>query len=79
MYLCDTLREENKKLKEELSQKDMQVKTLSEEVEQLKSKYDSLKFAKVLSSQDKESIYETKKRLSKLVRDVDKCIAMLKK
>lgn len=78
MYLCDTLHDENKKLREELSQKNIQVEELSDKAKQLKAKYDNLKFAKTLTSQDKEAVQETKLRLSKLVRDVDKCIAMLK-
>ncbi|NDV68161.1 hypothetical protein [Dysgonomonas sp. 25] len=78
MYLCDTLRDENRQLREELSQKNIQLEDLSGQVEQLKAKYDNLKFAKTLSSQDKEAAQETKRRLSKLVRDVDKCITMLK-
>lgn len=78
MYLCDTLREENQRLKEELSQKNILVEELSDKAKQLKAKYDNLKFAKTLTSQDKEAVQETKQRLSKLVRDVDKCIALLK-
>lgn len=78
MYLCDTLTEENQALREELSKKNTIVENLSAEMEHLKKKYDNLKFAKALSSQDKEEMLESKKKLSKLVRDVDKCIAMLK-
>jgi hypothetical protein len=78
MYLCDVLKEENSQLKHELAQKDTQITELSFEVEDMKKKYDNLKFAKSLSIEDDDSSKEAKKRLSKLVRDVDKCIAMLK-
>lgn len=76
--LCDILREENKILRDELSQKNIKIESLSEEVKQLKTKYDNLKLVKALSGQDTEVAEESKKRLSKLVRDVDKCIALLK-
>lgn len=76
--LCDILREENKILRDEMSQKNIKIESLSEEVKQLKTKYDNLKLVKALSGQDIEVAEESKKRLSKLVRDVDKCIALLK-
>ncbi|MDR1882502.1 MAG: hypothetical protein LBR26_06930 [Prevotella sp.] len=78
MYLCDTLKEENALLERELAQKNGVIEGLTSEVEKLKTKYDNLKFARSFSSEDKDDALEAKKRLSKLVRDVDKCIAMLK-
>lgn len=78
MYLCDALRDENAQMKQQLGQKDAKIKALSSEVEGLKSKYDNLKFVKSLSSDNLDDREQAKKRLSKLVRDVDKCITMLK-
>lgn len=78
MYLCDTLKEENALLKQELIQRSMTIEGLTSEVEELKTKYDNLKFVKSFSSENKDDTLQAKKRLSKLVRDVDKCIAMLK-
>lgn len=78
MYLCDSLKEENVQLKQQLAARDFTINGLSLDVEQLKTKYDNLKFAKSFLSSDKDEMMEAKKRLSKLVRDVDKCIAMLK-
>ncbi len=78
MYLCDTLKEENASLKRELLQKNKTVEGLISDVEALKKKYDNLKFVKSLSSKEDEGVQQAKRRLSKLVRDVDKCIAMLK-
>lgn len=79
MYLCDGLKEENASLKDALVEKDQSVERLSSEVEMLKRKYDNLKFVKSISSEINEDTQQAKNRLSKLVRDVDKCIAMLKK
>ncbi len=78
MYLCDSLKDENLHLRQELEQKDAVMRELTLEFEELKGKYDNLKFVKSFSSEDKNDTLQAKKRLSKLVRDVDKCIAMLK-
>ena len=78
MYLCDVLRDENAQLKQALVQKDAEIEGLFSDIEDLKNKYDNLKFARALSYEDKEEAGQAKRRLSKLVRDVDKCIAMLK-
>lgn len=78
MYLCDALRDENAQMKQQLGQKDAKIKALSSEVEELKSRYDNLKFVKSLSSDNLDDREQAKKRLSKLVRDVDRCITMLK-
>ena len=79
MYLCDSLKEDNAYLRQELNRKDAVIETLTLEVAELKSKYDNLKFVKSFSSEDKEEMKVAKRRLSELVRDVDKCIAILKK
>lgn len=78
MYLCDSLKEENAKLKQALSQKDASMESLASQIEILKAKYDNLKFAKSFSSADQNEVDQAKRRLSKLVREVDKCITMLK-
>lgn len=78
MYLCDTLKTENLSLKNKLAGKDTEIDHLKTEIEQLKYKYDNLKFAKAITLGNSEEAQESKKRLSKLVRDVEKCIALLK-
>lgn len=79
MYLCDVLKVENSQLKEELSQKVLIITGLESEVGELKAKYDNLKFVKSFTADgDGEDLQHTKKRLAKLVRDIDRCIAMLK-
>lgn len=78
MYLCDMLKEENSRMKQELEQKNTAMEVISLEFKELKAKYDNLKFVKSFSSENEEERIKAKKRLSKLVRDVDKCITMLK-
>jgi regulator of replication initiation timing len=78
MYLCDSLKEENIALKQQIQQKNTEVDTLNLEVEQLKSQYDNLLFAKSFSEEEKNDMLAAKERLSKLVQDVEKCIVLLK-
>lgn len=78
MYLCDGLKEENVQLKQKISQKEASIEELASQVEMLKRKYDNLKFVKSFSSEDQNGVDQAKQRLSRLVREVDKCIAMLR-
>lgn len=78
MYVCDSLREENNLLRKELTEKDSKIDALSMQTKQLQMQYDNLKFAKSFLADDKSEILAAKNRLSKLVQDVDKCIALLK-
>ena len=76
--LCDLLKSQNAALKEQVEQKNKIIESLNKEASQLRTKYDNLKFAKSFTSGSKDEMQDTKQRLSKLVRDVDKCIALLK-
>ena len=78
MFLCDSLKAQNAALKEEVQRKDNTITLLSSDLQQLKTQYDNLKFAKAFSSGSNEEAQNAKQRLSKLVKDVDKCIALLK-
>jgi len=78
MFLCDSLKKQNAALREELNTKKVLIESLNSDIRQLKKQYDDLKFAKAVSSGNKEEILSAKQRLSRLVRDVDKCIALLK-
>lgn len=78
MYLCDSLKEQNIALRDEVKVKNAVIESQKADLELLKKQYDNLKFAKAFSSSNKEEEQGAKQRLSKLVRDVDKCIALLK-
>lgn len=78
MYLCDSLKEENAKLRQALLQKDAALEVLTSQIEMLKDKYNNLKFVKSFSSGDQDEVDQAKRRLSRLVREVDKCITILK-
>ena len=76
MFLCDSLKQENADLKSLLVGQKALNESLTEENEQLKNKYDNLKMAKIISVRQND-FSTAKKRLSNLVREVDKCIALL--
>lgn len=76
IFLCDDLKIENRELKEKLESQSISVNALSEENKALKEKYDNLKMARIISVRQ-DDFTGAKSRLSKLVREVDKCIALL--
>ena len=76
MFLYDELRQENADLKHLINQKDEEIKQLQLSRKELEEQYTDLKTARTLSLYDKD-IKDTKQRLSGLVREIDRCIALL--
>jgi hypothetical protein len=76
IFLCNDLQNENEKLKDELLEQKQSFNALSEENITLKNKYDNLKIARIISVRQ-DDFSGAKKRLSQLVREVNKCIALL--
>lgn len=66
----NALREKNLELTERVSQ-------LENTIEELNKKYENLKIAKVLSSIPGEDVHDTKIQVNRIVREIDKCIALL--
>ena len=78
LYLYQELKQENSNLTSIIEAKDMEIKALQSSCRKLEQDYTELKTVRTLSIYDKD-IADTKKRLSGLVREVDRCIALLKK
>ena len=76
MFLYDELKQENANLKQLLIQKDEEIKLLERSKKNLEVQFTELKMARIISLFDKD-IKDTKQRLSSLVREIDKCIALL--
>jgi len=76
MYLCDTLKIEIADLKNDLSVKESELQIANQKIIDLNSQYDNLKIARVVTINQGE-IKSAKQKLSKLVREVDRCIALL--
>lgn len=78
MYLCDSLKNDNLRLKEELEMKLREIEFANSSLEQLNLKYNNLESANALIGQDTESVEKTKNRLYNLVQEVEKCISLLR-
>lgn len=76
MFLCNTLEEKNQDLLDKLDEKEARLMKLIQEKDELHTKYINLKMANSLSGESSD-LKETKARFNKLVREVDKCIALL--
>lgn len=76
IYLHDELKRENAELKRLLEEKKEEKAKVEENYKILEANYTNLKTATTISLSGSD-VKETKLRLSKLVREVDKCIALL--
>ena len=70
------LKKENVRLCVSVENSKKEIATLNEKLEQQQNDYNSLKMAKMIEITD-GNLTNAKDRLSKLIRDVNKCIAIL--
>ena len=70
------LKKENQDLYGMVEKQEQDIKQLQAKVEQQQNDYDSLKMAKMIEITDGD-LEGAKDRLSKLIRDVNRCIAIL--
>ena len=70
------LKRENEELYAMVEKNEQDIKLLQEKLEQRQNDYNSLKMAKMIEITDGD-LEGAKERLSKLIRDVNKCIAIL--
>ena len=78
LFLYDEEKKENAILKQSIADKDSEIQVLLSKIKELETRYANLKMARMISVNDNE-IRDTKQRLTRLVREVDKCIALLNK
>ncbi|TYR35395.1 hypothetical protein FXV77_13460 [Sphingobacterium phlebotomi] len=84
IQLCDALQEENDLLKLEVQSLQVAFQTSTDKVQQLEEKVKALAVAKTFdeSAVDKEAINEkildTKQKINDFVREIDRCIGLLK-
>ena len=71
------LKKENADLYSMVDEKDKQVENLKAQITQAQNDYNSLKMAKMLEITDGD-MESAQKRLQKLIRDVNKCITLLR-
>ncbi len=84
IQLSEALQEENDLLKLEVQSLQVAFETSSEKVKQLEEKVKALTVAKSLENSDvdkasiNEKILDTKQKINDFVREIDKCISLLK-
>ena len=76
IYIHDELKRENAELKKLLDNEKLKNEKVQAQYDELEVSYTNLKTATAISLNGSD-VKETKLRLSKLVREVDKCIALL--
>ena len=76
IYLHDELKRENAELKKLLENEKLKNEKVQAQYDELEVSYTNLKTATAISLNGSD-VKETKLRLSTLVREVDKCIALL--
>ena len=59
-----------------VDERDVKIKQLEEQLEVARKSYESLKLARMIEVSDAD-MESAKKRLSKLIRDVNKCLTLL--
>lgn len=70
------LKQENSDLYTELENKNEEIKQLKAQLAQSQNEYNNLKLAKMIEISDSD-IKESKTKISKLVREINKCINIL--
>lgn len=76
MYLCDTFKDENIQLRNKLDSLKSLLTDKEEQLAQLTTKYESLKIARTITAASVD-VDMAKGKLSRLVREIDKCISLL--
>jgi archaellum component FlaC len=76
MMLCETLQKENVQMAKTLDGQEAALNKAKENIRELTTKYENLKLAKFLS-RDQNDVKKAQRRVSGLVRDIDRCIALI--
>ena len=76
LRLYNKLSSKNQELTDLLAEKERELQAVSNDIDVWKTKYDNLKVARIISVKQ-DDLSGAKLRLSKLVQEVDKCIALL--
>ncbi len=74
--LYESSKYEVENLKKELENLEIKKKNLEKNISELENKYNSLKLAKTLTG-SKQDNAEAKSKINNIVREIDKCIALL--
>lgn len=78
LSVLNQTRAENKQLSEELMNVRQAIELKDTELKELNEKYENLKLARLLVN-GSEDVHSAKLKVNKIVREIDKCIALLNK
>lgn len=76
MFVCDTQKQKIAELSKALGKREAELQQAKQQTDELNAKYNNLMMARIISVKEGE-VKNAKQRLLKLVREVDKCIALL--
>ena len=76
IQVAEGLKDNNEQLQQQIDRLSGQLRTKDQELGALESKYQSLKLAKTLISSP-EDVKNAKLQVNRMVREIDKCIALL--
>ena len=76
MYEYEGVRGQRDELRRDLEERDEEIRRLQAQVKELQDSYQSLKTAKMLETYDGD-VEKSKRRIESLIRQVDRCIALL--
>lgn len=72
----ESLREQNEQLKAALERKQEDLMQAHQQILEIRNSYDRLRVARNLGVTEEERV-ESKRRINKIVREIDKCLALL--
>lgn len=73
---CDSITKENISLKSRLQKLETELISTKEEMRLATTKYENLKLAKMLS-RNEQDIKKAQQKVSKIVREIDRCIGLI--
>lgn len=76
MFVCDELEDKKRMLEQDLVEKEQKLQKLQQDYNDLENCYTDLMQARIISI-TAGNVKDTKQRLSKLVHEIDKCLALL--
>jgi len=76
IHVAEGYKADNEQLKQQVAGLSQQLHVKSQELKVLESKYHSLRLAKTLSSSS-DDVKNVKNQVNRMVREIDKCIALL--
>ena len=76
IFLYQEIKKENVSLRKLVSEKEAEIERIESSRKELEAQYTNLKMARIISVNDNE-LRDTKQRLARIVREVEKCIALL--